>query len=182
MASELFVDKLYPGPGSTSIELSATSSISFKTNGSTQLTIDSSGRLLYPNRPFFYARTGRDGDGYTSDPFLFNNVIHNVGGHFVTSGTGAYSRFIAPVSGLYAFQAAPGYKQTNLDWVCRVKVNSSFYAEIGRMIGTPLNSHSTIGGSITLKLNANDYVDLSPDGATYHLNSTLNYFTGYLLG
>ena len=182
MASELFVDKLYPGPNSTSIELSATSSISFKTNGSTQLTIDSSGRLLTPNRPYFYARSGRSGDGYTDNPYLFNNVVHNIGGHFVTSGTGAYSRFIAPVSGLYAFQSAPSYKQTNLDWTCRIRVNGSFYAEIGRMIGTPLNSHSTNGGSVTLKLNANDYVDLQPQGVAYHLNSTTNYFTGYLIG
>lgn len=181
MASELFVDKLYPGPGSTSIELNASSSISFKTNGSTQLTIDSSGRLLYPNRPFFYAKVGNDGDGYTNNPYVFTQVIHNIGGHFVTSGTGAYSRFIAPISGLYAFQTAPAYKQSGVNWNCRVRINGADYAEVGRLIGYP-DSHSIIGGSVTLKLNANDYVDLSASGAAYHLNSNLNYFTGYLLG
>lgn len=181
MASELFVDKLYPGPGSTSIELSASSSISFKTNGSTQLTIDSSGRILYPNRPFFYAKVGNDGDGYTNNPYVFTQVIHNIGGHFVTSGTGAYSRFIAPISGLYAFQAAAGYKQSSVDWNVRVRINGSDYAELGRFIGA-LNSHSIVAGSVTLKLNANDYVDLSGGLGAYHLNSNLNYFTGYLLG
>lgn len=146
-----------------------------------RLVVDSSGRVTKPFQPFFYARSGRAGDGYTNNPYRFENVVHNVGGHFVTSGTGAYERFVAPVEGIYCFQSNPGYKQTSIDWNVRIRINGTQYAEIGRFIGSP-SSHSTIGGSVTVKLNANDYVDLNNDGGAYHLNSTLNYFCGYLLG
>jgi len=146
-----------------------------------RLVVDSSGRVTKPFQPFFYARAGRSGDGYTNNPYRFEDVIHNVGSHFVTSGTGAYERFVAPIAGIYCFQTSPSYKQTSVDWNIRVRINGVLYAEPGRFIGSP-SSHSTIGGSITLKLNANDYVDLANDGGAYHLNPTYNYFCGYLLG
>jgi|688.fasta_scaffold45052_4 hypothetical protein len=166
----------------TNIEVNASSRFIVKTNGSANLTIDSSGRLLTPNRPYFYARTGRTGaDGYTNNPYRFEDVLHNVGGHFVTSGTGAYERFVAPVAGIYCFQSSPGYKQTSVDWNVRIRINGTEYAEIGRFIGSP-SSHSTIGGSVTLKLSANDYVDLNNGGSAYHINTTFNFFCGFLVG
>jgi hypothetical protein len=182
MASELFVDKLYPGPNSTSIELSATSSISFKTNGSTQLTIDSSGRLLTPNRPYFYVRRGgSQADGQSAGTITWNTVLVNDGGHFVTSGTGAYERFVAPVNGIYVFHCMPGYKQTSVEWNMYWYLNGSPYQEAGRLIGSPPNSHSTLSSSIALKLNTNDYVYVNI-GYTHHRNASTEYFTGYLLG
>lgn len=156
---------------------------SFDASELERVRIDGSGRVTRPYQPYFYARSGsgRAGDGYTNNPYRFEDVVHNVGNHFVTSGTGAYERFVAPIAGIYCFQANPGYKQTSIDWNVRIRINGSTYAEIGRFIGSP-SSHSTIGGSVTLKLNANDYVDLNNDGGAYHLNATLNYFCGYLLG
>jgi hypothetical protein len=151
-------------------------------SGTERFKVDSSGRVTKPFQPYFYARTGRTGgDGYTNNPYRFEDVLHNVGGHFVTSGTGAYERFVAPVAGIYCFQSNPGYKQTSVDWNVRIRINGTQYAEIGRFIGSP-SSHSTIGGSVTLKLSANDYVDLNNDGGAYHINTTLNFFCGYLLG
>jgi hypothetical protein len=147
-----------------------------------RLSVDSAGRVTKPFQPYFYARTGRTGaDGYTNNPYRFEDVLHNVGGHFVTSGTGAYERFVAPVAGIYCFQSSPGYKQTSVDWNVRIRINGTEYAEIGRFIGSP-SSHSTIGGSVTLKLSANDYVDLNNGGNAYHINTTFNFFCGYLLG
>jgi hypothetical protein len=151
-------------------------------NAAVRMTVDSSGRVTKPFQPYFYARTGRTGaDGYTNNPYRFEDVLHNVGGHFVTSGTGAYERFVAPVAGIYCFQSSPGYKQTSVDWNVRIRINGTEYAEIGRFIGSP-SSHSTIGGSVTLKLSANDYVDLNNGGSAYHINTTFNFFCGYLLG
>jgi hypothetical protein len=156
--------------------------MAFQTNLGEKMRIDSSGRVTKPFQPYFYARTGRTGaDGYTNNPYRFEDVLHNVGGHFVTSGTGAYERFVAPVAGIYCFQSSPGYKQTSVDWNVRIRINGTEYAEIGRFIGSP-SSHSTIGGSVTLKLSANDYVDLNNGGSAYHINTTLNFFCGYLLG
>lgn len=182
MASELFVDKIYPGPNSTSVEVNATSSFVVKTNGSTQLTIDSAGRLLTPNRPYFYARRGSSsGDGVAAGALTWNTVLVNDGGHFVTSGTGAYERFVAPVTGIYVFHCMPGYKQTNIDFNMYWYVNGSPYQEAIRFIGTPLNSHSTATSSIALKLNVSDYVYVYT-GYTHHRNASTEYFTGYLLG
>jgi hypothetical protein len=146
-----------------------------------RVSVDSSGRVIKPSQPFFYARPTTNGDGQTANPYTFANVIQNIGNHFVTSGTGAYQRFVAPVDGVYCFQSNPGYKQTSVDWAVRVRVNGTEYAEIGRFIGA-LNSHSTVAGSVTIKLSTNDYVDLVTTSTPYHHNTTLNFFCGYLLG
>lgn len=151
------------------------------TIGLTRWRIDSSGRVTIPYQPFFYARPTTSGDGQTSNPYTFANVVHNVGNHFVTSGTGAYQRFVAPIDGVYCFQTSPGYKQTSVDWNAYFRINGTTYAEVGRFIGSP-SSHSICTGSITLKLSANDYVDVSNQGNAYHNNTTFNFFCGYLLG
>jgi hypothetical protein len=150
-------------------------------SGTERFNVDSSGRVIKPSQPFFYARPTTNGDGQTANPYTFANVIQNIGNHFVTSGTGAYQRFVAPVDGVYCFQSNPGYKQTSVDWAVRVRVNGTEYAEIGRFIGA-LNSHSTVAGSVTIKLSTNDYVDLVTTSTPYHHNTTLNFFCGYLLG
>ena len=150
-------------------------------SGTLRWQINNSGQTTIPFQPFFYARPTTSGDGQTANPYTFANVIQNIGNHFVTSGTGAYQRFVAPVDGVYCFQSNPAYKQTSVDWVVRVRVNGTEYAEIGRFIGA-LNSHSTVAGSVTIKLSTNDYVDLASSGGAYHHNTTLNFFCGYLLG
>jgi hypothetical protein len=156
--------------------------LSLQVEGFEGLKIDSAGRVTKPYQPYFYARTGRTGgDGYTNNPYRFEDVLHNVGNNFVTSGTGAYERFVAPVAGLYCFQSAAGYKQTSVDWNMYLAINGTGYAEIARMVGS-LNSHSLSSGSITVKLNANDYVTITSSGGAYHINVTFNYFCGFLVG
>lgn len=149
-----------------------------------RMRIDTSGRVTKPYQPFFLARNGDEsGDGITTNPFRFSNVIYNVGNHFVTSGTGAYTRFVAPVNGVYAFTANPGYKQTSVDFVCRAAVNGTVFTDMIRLIGYP-NSHSSGCYGFNIYLNANDYVSLSSEGSTYHRNNggVPNWFSGVLLG
>lgn len=162
----------------------STAPLSFMTNATERMVIDSSGRVTKPYQPFFLARNGdQAGDGITTNPFRFSNVIYNVGNHFVTSGTGAYTRFVAPVSGVYAFTSNPGYKQTGADFVCRAAVNGAVFTDLIRLIGAP-NSHSGGVYGFNIYLNANDYVSLSSEGATYHRNNegVPNWFSGVLLG
>jgi len=70
------------------------------TNGTTAQTIDSSGRVLTPARPFFEVTKSGNQTGITSNSsanavvITFNVVGSNVGSHFDTSN----SRFIAPVT------------------------------------------------------------------------------------
>ena len=72
------------------------------TNGTTAATIDSSGRVALPNRPYFFGDFG--GSAYVSktggSTLVFDNAIHNDGGHYNT-GTGI---FTCPVAGLYTVQ------------------------------------------------------------------------------
>jgi hypothetical protein len=158
-----------------------TDAMTFRANAADRLNIDSSGRVTMPYQPFFYAKTTGAGDGYTTNPFQFANVVHNVGNHFVTSGTGAYERFVAPVGGVYLFTTNAGYKQTSTNLQVRIAVNGSNFTDLFRLIGGN-TSHSGGSGAALIKLAANDYVDVNPDSQTYHLNATFNYFSGILLG
>jgi len=72
------------------------------TNDTTAMTIDSSGRVALPNRPYAFADFG--GSAYVSktggSTLVFDNAIHNDGSHYNT-GTGV---FTCPVAGLYTVQ------------------------------------------------------------------------------
>ena len=72
------------------------------TDGTSAITIDSSGRILQQSRPFFQV-AGLSSDyaiaAGTDHTIQFSNVVHNDGGHWDTS---AY-QFNVPVDGLYHF-------------------------------------------------------------------------------
>ena len=151
------------------------------TNGNERLSINTDGNVLKPSQPFFVAKPTASGDGQTRDPYKFENVIHNVGNHFVTSGTGAHERFVAPVTGRYMFTAMPGYLQGGNNFAVRFLINGSIFAEPVRFIQGSAASHCAFTCSIIVQLSANDYVTLSPAGFTYHINTTYTFFSGILL-
>ena len=152
------------------------------TNGSEQAFIDSAGRMITTNQPYFIAKPTASGDGITRSPYKFENVIHNIGNGFVTSGTGAYERFVAPVTGNYLFSSMPGYLQGNVNHGTRIAINGSDFAELSRFIQGSAGSHCGFGASIILRLAANDYVHLVPQYTPYHLNTNTCYFCGMLIG
>ena len=155
--------------------------LDFRYNGNSKMMIDSTGRVTKPNQPFFIAKPTASGDGQTRDPYKFENVIHNVGNHFVTSGTGAHERFVAPVTGRYMFTAMPGYLQASNNFAIRFLINGSIFAEPVRFIQGSAASHCAFTCSIIVQLSANDYVTLSSSGFTYHINTTYTFFSGILL-
>ena len=80
-------------------------------------------------------------------------------------------RFTAPVAGVYFFAATPAYKQSSITFNWYFRVNGSVVSEPVRLIGA-LNTHSTVSGSLIIKLNASDYVDISvtePSPRKYYL-------------
>jgi hypothetical protein len=69
------------------------------TNGTVAATIDSSGRLLYPQLPSFHAFNGVATGGAAETTVQFTTAGVNNGSHY---NTGTY-RFTAPVAGNYFF-------------------------------------------------------------------------------
>ena len=168
--------------GSTfNIRSSASSSaLVFDTGGGNErMRIDSAGLVTKPYQPGFYARRSISGDGRSAgvqEWVVSGTGSYNTGGHFNASN----GRFTAPVTGKYVFTAAPGYKQSSIDFSWKFAINGSQFSEPVRFIGG-LNSHSLGTGTVVVSLSSGDYVTVEM-GTTHHVNTTYNYFSGYLLG
>ena len=174
MASELFVDQIKPGPGNNSIELNASSSISFKTNGNTQLTIDSSGRLLSPNRPYFYARANNL--NFTSGTIPYDLVDHNVGGHYDSS---TYT-FTAPVAGIYSITCQFFSKNNGVAGGADIQVNGVLTLRCGREGGETY--YEGYSNAINKYLNVGDTVRVQHYIGTVHTNTPFSHFSACLIG
>lgn len=164
-------------------ETDSSSYTRFVQGSSERMRIDSSGHITTPYNAAFYAvnsGTGSDnGDGITTNPPIFPNIVLNRGSGYNASNT----RFTAPVSGLYTFTGNTAYKQTNLDLAIRLTKNGGYVTDVLRFIGYP-QSHSGVCWAVTIYLAANDYISLDTMGSTYHRNnnSVPNWFAGYLVG
>ena len=104
----------------------------------------------------------------------------------MTSGTGQYSYYYVPVTGLYLFTTHAAYQQTGVSFNCRIHRYNSAGAqqevlELHRNVGFS-GSHAGGAGSCMMYCTAGDYVYVAPDFTPYHLNTTLNFFAGCLLG
>ena len=155
---------------------------------------DNSGYMTFgkttrsPKQIRFLVRAGRGGDGYTNNPYQFHTVIQNETSGF--SGgwdTVGKTKFTAPVTGFYYFSTHAAYGQSGVSFGTRIlRYNSSNALqdtyELYRFIQGSANSHYGGAGSITLPLDAGDYVVLQPQYTPYHLNNNLNFFCGFLVG
>ena len=144
-----------------------------------RMRIDGNGRVTTPYQPGFYARRSIAGDGRAmgaQEWTVSGSGSYNTGNHFDASN----GRFTAPVDGKYMFAAAPGYKQSGISFNFYYDINGTHMAEPVRFIGS-LDSHSLASGTIIVNLSAGDYVQVYM-GSTHHVNTTYNYFSGYLVG
>ena len=148
-----------------------------------QMRIDSSGRVTTPYQPYFNADRAGNQTGFNAGStgdvvVVYNSTTDNVGNHFNTS-TG---KFTAPIAGVYAFQAA-AYLTFNSgqSWLV---INGSRAAYADWSFGT---TGAFTCGFWVIKLSANDSVGYHPYSAS-ETNGTIysaanhTYFRGYLLG
>ena len=151
------------------------------------MRISKEGYMTKPYQPSFLVAAGRAGDGYTDSPYQFRSAVRNVDSAFkMGSGTGQYSYYYVPITGLYLFTTHAAYQQAGVSFNTRIhRYNSSGAVqevlELHRNVGFS-GSHAGGAGSCLMYCTAGDYVYVAPDFTPYHLNTTLNFFAGCLLG
>ena len=180
--------------GDSSIQASTDDTVVFKTNGSTAQTIDSSGRVLTPSIPAFFAYLSSDQTMSigSRDLVEFNATDFDTGSDY--DNTTNY-RFDAPVTGVYQFNSVlnPDYSSgSNTRVFAYFYKNGPAFASFAHETLYD-NDRGQVAGSITMKLNANDnvavYVYLDGGSASVLNGASLtssagapSHFSGFLVG
>jgi hypothetical protein len=137
--------------------------LSFLTNNSSRMTVDTSGRVTKPFQPAFRARktASQTIQNNSADiKVTFDTADTNIGSHYNTST----SRFTAPVAGWYHFNAFFMYESFPTDWAysfIRFVLNgSSSNSEImyGRIPSG--SNYLTLCASTYYYLSVNDYFEV----------------------
>ena len=134
--------------------------------------------LRLTNQPCFYAYSNVTRNNYGGGIVVaYTATHHNQGNHYSTS---TY-RFTAPVDGIYVFGGNPGYVESGQTYSLYLRINGAVRTEVGRVVQGNFPSHSQFGFSVSVKLSANDYVDLYQLGRMHH-NAAYSAWWGYFLG
>ena len=158
------------------------------TGTNTAMTVDSSGRLLTPQRPAFFAHGTNSGwtESQTAGTVLVLNATKfNIGNHFNTSNY----RFVAPVSGVYQFNATSYVQQANNTGGITIAVNGTIFNHTNTSYPLVLfyshnsSSPDNAGGfSTCLQLNASDYVTLVCAYNNTDYYGSMSHLSGFLIG
>lgn len=153
------------------------------TNGTTAATIDSSGRILQPAKPAFYAYADDGWQGLTSDVWAAVNLDHtrfNQGNHYNTST----SEFVAPVAGIYHFSAQGYYDgHTNRARLGVFKNGAQIALSFVQADGTAYTAHIStmaelaVGDAISLEIR----LDAADGSSDYYLGENQTFLAGYLV-
>ena len=117
--------------------------------------------------------------GTSSGTIVFNSVQENVGSAYNSSN----GRFTAPVAGVYSFSGAILQNNSGSQFDVNLRFNGSTHTK-GTSMRCEMPGHSTIQISETIKMNANDYVDINVSSGSIHHGSYGNWvgWQGTLLG
>jgi len=145
------------------------------TNSNTAMTIDSTGRILTPARPSFEAKR-TSGDVTQGNVVIWNEVRHNIGGHYNTS-TG---EFTAPIAGVYLF-TGQGFTNNTSSITLDLQVNGE---NRFRYQDDTNASYRSGTFAYTTLLSASDVVRMYTTLSTVHFNSNglYSHFAGVLIG
>jgi len=157
--------------------IGTTGALSFDSNSTTRMTIDTSGRVTTPYQPAFSAY-GTQISLPTNSTVIPNTVELNTGSYYSTS-TG---RFTAPVAGMYYFIGTLDINGATQGNYYGFQFNKN---GAGRGQGIWVSPYTTNDNSVTqaivLSLAANDYVTIN----SYYQNTpatTYSNFSGFLIG
>jgi hypothetical protein len=153
----------------------------FVTAGTERMCISSGGIVTKPYQPAFsaYANTNETTVAGATAPFTA--TMFDQGGNYST----ANRRFVAPVAGIYQFSTytnANGVSAGGAMW-CAFAVNGAYRGAYMYQIA-PTSSWNLIGGTQTMSLAANDYVEVKA-GVNMHWdygNAAWSNFSGHLVG
>ena len=148
------------------------------TNGTTAMTVDSTGRVLTPARPMFYAKGANTSGAGSTYNIILTATDFNVGNHYSTS-TGI---FTAPIAGFYQFHGSIMGDVSDARMMLRIRVNGSDKAQGSSSSNS--NQYQDSKVSVLLQLSANDEINLHNAGnkTTYTLAPMESYFWGMLVG
>ena len=145
-----------------------------------RLRISSQGYVTKPQTPFFSVYgTGNNQTYNQGTDISFENAKENVGNHFkMTSGTGQYQRFIAPVAGVYIFTFG---MFPNAASNCRISLTVNGGVQTNPYISGCFSNWGTGSpvpmGTQMLKLTAGQYVTCQIQIGT--LTNTYDGHTGF---
>ena len=137
-------------------------------NNATAMTIDSSGRVAIPNRPYAFVDFG--GSAYVSKTggatLVFDNAIHNDGNHYNT-GTGV---FTCPVAGLYTVQCHL-LSENNTDsyeaWVIQSGANVARTFTTGRVVSFSYDIKCTASQTLAIAISTTTNIYEGGGGSRY---------------
>ena len=153
--------------------------------GTSALTIDSTGRILQPAKPSFFAHgTSTSWQSLSSGGVVteLDATDHNIGTCYDTSN----GKFTAPVTGVYCLQFNLYVKQSSNSASFSVYHNGSEFSNSYPTIRAYRNdgdaNDETLGLTWTYLYTANDYVEIRSSGQTSEYVPVRSYFSGFLVG
>ena len=172
--------------GDLKVNTLKTDAITDKT-GTSALTIDSTGRILQPAKPSFFAHgTTGSWQSVSSGGIVteLDATDHNIGGHYDTSN----GKFTVPITGVYCFQFNLYIKQTSnsASWSI-YHDGSEFQSGSGfpqiRVFRNDGDANDeTIGCTWTYQYTAGTYIEIRASGTTSEYVPIRSYFSGFLVG
>ena len=162
--------------------LHSTDSFQFVTAGTERMGISSGGIVTKPYQPAFsaYATVNETTAAGATAPFTA--TMFDQGGNYST----ANRRFVAPVAGIYQFSTytnANGVSAGGSMW-CAFAVNGAYRGAYMYITVPTGGVWMLIGGTQTMSLAANDYVEVKAGVAMHwdYGNSSWSNFSGHLVG
>ena len=161
------------------LELRAVDNLSFETAGAERMRIDAVGRVSMPYQPAFHAHAPAK---TASATVIYGTTRSNIGNHYnVTTG-----RFTAPIAGTYffSFNSLMGLPYTAGHvrlWFDVNGVRNATYGDSLMDKGGQV-SYSSINMSISLYLNANEYISVWNAGTIPTYGTGYGQFSGHLIG